>query len=195
MSNAFTIGHSTRTVDELIALLREHGIRLLVDVRRFPGSRRHPQFGKEALQHTLAGAGIAYRHAEALGGRRPVDPDSVSSGWRNAGFRGYADYMQTPEFGAALAELESLIASTRVAVMCAEAVPWRCHRNLIADALVAHGHDVFHIIAAGDVRAHALPPHARITGDQRVTYPGNVRSEGRGERSEKQGRDDQLGML
>ncbi|MGH7506041.1 MAG: DUF488 family protein, partial [Longimicrobiales bacterium] len=98
------------------------------------------------------------------------------------------------EFGAALAELESLIASTPTAMMCAEAVPWRCHRNLIADALVAHGHDVLHIIAAGDVRAHALPPHARITGDQRVTYPGDSRREGRGERSEK-GRDDQLGML
>jgi uncharacterized protein (DUF488 family) len=167
----FTVGHSTRPQDELIAILKEAGVELLVDVRRFPGSRRHPQFGKEALSAGLAAAGIAYRHEPDLGGRREPRPDSPNTAWRVAGFRGYADHMASAEFRAAL---ERLVAQqeTPTAVMCAEAVPWKCHRQLIADALVARGVDVVHLLGRGRRETHVLNPNAVAGPDGVVVYPG-----------------------
>ena len=165
----FTVGHSTRAPDELIAILREAGVELLVDVRRFPGSRRHPQFGKEALRAGLAAAGIDYRHEPDLGGRREPRPDSPNTAWRVAGFRGYADHMASPEFRAAL---DRLIAQqqTPTAVMCAEAVPWKCHRQLIADALVARGVEVVHLLGPGQRQPHVLNPAAVFRGDGALVY-------------------------
>ena len=167
----FTVGHSTRAQDELIAILREAGVELLVDVRRFPGSRRHPQFGREALRAGLAAAGIAYRHEPDLGGRREPRPDSPNTAWRVAGFRGYADHMASAEFRAAL---ERLIAppDTPTAVMCAEAVPWKCHRQLIADALAARGAEVVHLLGPGQRKIHVLNPNAVASHDGVVVYPG-----------------------
>ena len=156
----FTIGHSTRPLEEFIGLLKREGVTHLADVRAFPVSRRHPHFNRELLDPALASAGVAYTHFPALGGRRKTRPDSRNTAWRNDGFRGYADYMETPEFGAAL---DSLIAAadSPTAVMCAEAVPWRCHRTLIADALTARGIDVLHIMDAG-AKPHSLTAFARI---------------------------------
>lgn len=170
----YTIGHSTRTIEEFLELLREHEIRTLADVRRFPGSRRYPQFGSEALARALAQAGIAYRHVEALGGRRRPRPDSPNDAWRNPQFRGYADHMDTPEFGSALAALLQAAADSRLAIMCAEAVPWQCHRQLISDALVARGVRVVHILEPGKTSDHELSEHARVTRAGRVAYPGNA---------------------
>ena len=171
MGTVHTIGHSTRTAEELIGLLRAYGVRVLVDVRRFPASRRHPHFGREVLGRTLEAAGVEYVHEEALGGRRAVEPQSINVGWRNRSFRGYADYMGTPPFAAALERLESRAAGKGTAILCAEAVPWRCHRGLIADALVARGHDVFHILGPDDARPHVMHEHARVRADGRVIYP------------------------
>lgn len=165
----YTIGHSTRTIDEFLALLEREGIRHLADVRTYPASRRHPHFNADALRRALDERGIAYTHHPSLGGRRRPVADSANTGWRNAGFRGYADHMRTPEFGGALVELEALAARTVTTVMCAEAVPWRCHRTLIADALVARGDEVRHIMDAG-AKLHALTPFA-VVHDGRVTYP------------------------
>lgn len=167
----FTIGHSTRGLDEFIALLEAHGIDELVDVRRFPGSRRHPQFGSAALEASLAQAGMAYRHAEVLGGRRDVRADSPHGAWRNTSFRGYADHMDTAEFQAALEEVLTEAESRNVVVMCAEAVPWRCHRNLIADAATARGVTVLHIHTPERAEPHALSKHARARADGTVEYP------------------------
>jgi uncharacterized protein (DUF488 family) len=153
----YTVGHSTRPQEELITILKEAGVELLVDVRRFPGSRRHPQFGKEALRAGLAEAAIAYRHEPDLGGRRDPRPDSPNTAWRVAGFRGYADHMASPEFRAALERL-IVPAAGPAAVMCAEAVPWKCHRQLIADALVARGVEVVHLLGAGQRQPHSLNP-------------------------------------
>ncbi len=172
MALIYTIGHSTRPVSELIGLLREHGVDVLVDVRRFPGSRRHPQYGREALETALAEAGLAYVHEPDLGGRREPGPDSPNTHWRERGFRGYADYMRTPAFAAALARLRALARERPCAIMCAEAVPWRCHRQLIADALVAAGDDVAHITGPGPARPHVLNAAARIAPDGTLTYPG-----------------------
>lgn len=175
----FTIGHSTRGIDEFIALLRENGIELLVDVRRFPGSRRHPQFGSHELAATLADAGIAYRHEEALGGRRAGDPSagpSPNTAWRQASFRAYADYMATPPFRAALERLMADAAVRRPTVMCAEAVPWRCHRRLITDALLARGVPVLDIIGPGRAAPAALSPHAVVRGDG-VIYPATPQAD------------------
>jgi uncharacterized protein (DUF488 family) len=169
----FTVGHSTRAAQELLALLREASVPLLVDVRRFPGSRRHPQFAREALSRALEAEGIAYRHEPDLGGRREARPDSSNLAWRNAAFRGYADHMATPEFERALDGL--LAAPPRTAVMCAEALPWRCHRQLIADALVARGADVRHLLAPGRQQPHALHVDARVDAAGRVTYPRATR--------------------
>src|SRR6185295_8246212 len=130
----FTIGHSTRAIEELLELLAEHGVRVLVDVRRYPASRRHPQFSREALAASLARAGIEYVHEPDLGGRRAARPDSQHTAWRVEAFRGYADHMETPEFKAALERLQRRAAETPTAILCAEAVPWRCHRRLISDA-------------------------------------------------------------
>ncbi|MGH7648013.1 MAG: DUF488 family protein [Gemmatimonadaceae bacterium] len=144
----YTIGHSTRELDDFIALLEREHIQHLADVRSFPGSRRYPHFGREALAASLETRGIAYSHHPALGGRRHARADSPNGAWRNESFRGYADYMLTPEFATALDNLLDLAAHERTVIMCAEAVPWRCHRSLISDALVARGVDVRHILDA-----------------------------------------------
>jgi uncharacterized protein (DUF488 family) len=167
----WTIGHSTRTVEALVDLLRAHGIRRLADVRTLPRSRRNPQFNTDALPGPLAEAGISYVHVSRLGGLRRARPDSPNTAWRTPGFRGYADHMQTPEFAAALDGLLAEAAEAPTAVMCAEAVPWRCHRWLLADALVARGEPVAHIVSADAAPPHTLTPPARVDGP-RVTYPG-----------------------
>jgi len=174
----FTIGHSTRSAGELIAILAEAGIERLVDVRRFPASRRHPQFGRDALAAALAEAGIAYRHEPDLGGRRPPRPDSPNTAWRVAAFRGYADHMDSREFRAALERLLAGAAERPTAVMCAEAVPWRCHRRLIADALVARGIAVVHLLAPGRSDPHVLSPDARVLPDHRLVYPAPADAQG-----------------
>ncbi len=167
----FTIGHSTRTAEEFLALLHENGILLLVDVRRFPGSRRHPQFGSAELAGSLRAAGIDYRHEPDLGGRRHPRPDSPNTAWRNASFRAYADHMDSPEFRTALERLLADSEARPTTVMCAEAVPWRCHRNLIADALIARGVPVLDVLAQGKTVPHALNPHAVVLAGGRVVYP------------------------
>ena len=167
-----TIGHSTRSAEELIRLLTIHGVRRLVDVRTVPRSARNPQFGREALAASLAAAGLGYLHVPALGGLRKPRPDSRNTAWRNEGFRGYADYMETEAFERALGELIERARRERIVVMCAEAVPWRCHRSLLADALVARGVPVRHVLGPGDPPPHRLSPHARVDAGGRVGYPG-----------------------
>jgi uncharacterized protein (DUF488 family) len=168
----FTIGHSTRSMDDLMALLHRHGIRRLVDVRRYPGSRRHPQFNREAMTLSLEAGGIEYRHAPELGGRRDAaNEDSPNQGLRNASFRAYADYMGTPDFQAALDALVAEAADRPVAILCAEAVPWRCHRNLISDAVAARGVEVRHIVGDGEAKRHELHSAARVDHAGRLTYP------------------------
>jgi uncharacterized protein (DUF488 family) len=169
----YTIGHSTRTIEQFIALLRENGVELLVDVRRFPGSRRHPQFGSAALAASLAAAGVGYVHAEALGGRRSSEAGAASpnTAWRNGAFRAYADYMATPEFRAALDRLVGLSRERTAAIMCAEAVPWRCHRRLITDALLARGISVADITGPGGATPARLSAHAVIRPDGTLIYP------------------------
>ena len=166
----YTIGHSTRSLDELIGLLREHKIGRLADIRRYPGSRRYPHFSREALAVSLPPHGIEYVHIPELGGRRKPAADSPNTAWRNEQFRGYADYMATPEFGRALDGL--LTSAVPTAIMCAEAVPWRCHRNLVADELTRRGHEVVHIIGPGASHKHVMNPHARIEND-RLVYPSS----------------------
>lgn len=168
---AFTIGHSTRSVEEFIALLLAHHIELVVDVRTMPRSRRNPQFNRETLPHSLQAADIGYEHVAALGGFRRPSPQSPNVGWRNASFRGYADYMQTAAFTAAIETLSERAERQRLAVMCAEAVPWRCHRSLIADALVVRGMRVEEIISTTRTQPHALTSFAHAEGTT-VTYPG-----------------------
>lgn len=167
----YTIGHSTRSFDELVELLRAHGIERLVDVRTVPRSRTNPQFNRDTFGPALRNRRIAYRHMKELGGLRRARPDSVNTGWRNASFRGFADYMQTDEFRAALDELEALAAEKATAIMCAEAVPWRCHRSLIADALIARGHEVRDIMSPTSAKPRTLNPMAKVEGDE-ITYPG-----------------------
>lgn len=166
----WTIGHSTRSAGELIGLLRAHAIQQLADVRLIPFSRRNPQFHVEALERELVKAGMSYRGMKALGGRRKPLADSVNLGWRNEGFRGYADYMQTREFGGALDELLDLAAARPTSIMCAEALPWRCHRSLIADAALARGWTVRHILSSARADEHELTSFARIL-DGRLIYP------------------------
>ncbi len=170
----FTVGHSTRPVEQFIALLAENAVDLLVDVRRFPGSRRFPQFGRDALAASLAAAGVTYRHEAGLGGRRTPAPESPNTYWRNAGFRGYADHLATDEARTALERLVNEQGLHRPAVMCAEAVPWRCHRQLIADALVARGIEVRHILSSGRTELHALSAGARVLSGGRLVYPGGA---------------------
>jgi len=158
----FTIGHSTRSADEFINLLELQSVRLLIDVRRFPYSRKYPHFNTDVLQKSLAAHGIAYRHIQELGGRRSPRPDSVNTVWRNASFRGYADYMQTPEFIAGITELEALALQQVSAIMCSEAVWWRCHRALISDYLAARGWKVMHILSATNVPEHTFTKPARV---------------------------------
>ena len=163
ISRIWTIGHSTRKIDVFISLLEENGIKLLADVRMYPGSKRYPQFGREALAKSLSEAGIGYEHFPELGGRRRVKPDSKNTAWRNEMFRGYADYMETEGFRkgiAGLLELAEKIGPT--AIMCAEAVWWRCHRSLISDYLKARGVEVLHILDHNKVEPHPYTSAARI---------------------------------
>ena len=171
MTDLFTVGHSTRPIDEFLALLTGHRIARLVDVRTVPRSRHNPQFGSDLLPPALDRAGIAYTHLPALGGLRHTRTDSPNTAWKNASFRGYADYMLTPDFDRALDDLIAMVARERVAIMCAEAVPWRCHRSLIADALTARGIPVTHILSAGRTQPHTMTSFAHVEGTQ-VTYPG-----------------------
>lgn len=166
----FTIGHSTRSAEELLDLLRAWGVEALVDVRRFPGSRRHPQFNRENLAASLAEAGIEYHHEEDLGGRRAAAPESANRYWRNQGFRGYADHMATPAFAAALERLQEIADRATVAVMCAEAVHWRCHRNLLSDALALGGREVRHIADERNASRHEPNAAARMGGQGVVVY-------------------------
>jgi len=167
----WTVGHSTRPIEELLKLLAAGEIQLLADVRRFPGSRRHPQFGQEALAASLADAGIEYRHFVDLGGRRSKRlPDSPNRGWRVEQFNAYADYMQSGEFLAALDDLMSVARDKRTAIMCSEALPQKCHRRIIADALVARGWQVRHLLSPKRIEDHQLTPFARVEGAE-ITYP------------------------
>lgn len=166
-----TIGHSTRPIDEFIALLSENGVSALVDVRRFPGSRTHPSYNRESLAASLGAVGIAYRHEPDLGGRRSVQPGSRNTAWRNSGFRGYADWMATPAFREALDRLVKGATDRPTAVMCAEAVPWRCHRNLLADALVLSDVRVVHIIGQGRASEHEVHEAARRDAHGCIVYP------------------------
>jgi len=165
-----TVGHSSRTLEELIALLRAHGVERVADIRTIPRSRRNPQFNRETLAADLRAAGIGYVHLAKLGGLRHARKDSVNLGWRNASFRGFADYMQTPEFEAGLARLLKLAEKKRTAIMCAEAVPWRCHRSLVADPLTVRGVRVAHIMSRTTARKHKRTSFARVRGHT-VTYP------------------------
>ena len=172
-----TIGHSTRTIEEFIRLLATHGATCVVDVRTLPRSRRNPQFNQDTLPGSLKVAGIDYTHVAGLGGLRRPKPDSINTGWKNASFRGYADHMQTPEFAASLENLVKLAKKERVVLMCAEAVPWRCHRSLIADALVAQGVPTRHIMSESRMEAHALRSFAKRRGIN-VSYPlGDAQTE------------------
>jgi uncharacterized protein (DUF488 family) len=175
MHPVWTVGHSTLEATDFLALLKPHGIELLADIRRYPVSRRYPWFNAGALAAGLAPEGIAYRHFEALGGRRSVRPDSRNTLWRNASFRGYADYMETPEFKAALEELERVASAKRTAILCSEAVWWRCHRQLVADALTARGIEVRHIAGTGGTRAHALTKGARVEEGEPVYTANDIR--------------------
>lgn len=165
----YTIGHSTRTLDELLGLLAAHGIEAIADVRRHPGSRRHPHFASDALAASLAARGLGYAWMPALGGRRRARPDSPHRAWREESFRAYADHMDGAEFREALATLMAQAAERPTAIMCAEAVPWRCHRQLIADALLARGVEVRDIVGPGPAKVHTLTRHARLCGE-RVVY-------------------------
>lgn len=169
-STIWTIGHSTRPIGELLGLLRTHEIGLLVDVRTVPRSRYNPQFNRDALAHSLHGAGLRYRHLPELGGLRKPRKDSVNQGWRNDSFRGYADYMQTDQFREALEELMGESRLQPTAMMCAEALPWRCHRSLIADMLTIRGWAVRHIMSRNEVRGHSLTTFA-VVQDGTLTYP------------------------
>ena len=165
----WTIGHSTREWGVFVSMLGEAAIEVLVDVRRFAGSRRNPQFSGEAMARELPGAGIEYMPMPALGGRRAARKDSANTAWRNAGFRGYADYMDTPAFAEARERLAAIARECRSAVMCAEAMWWQCHRGLIADDFKAHGWDVVHLLGPGRSESHPYTAAARIV-DGRLDY-------------------------
>ena len=167
MPRIWTIGHSTRSLEELVALLQENGVERLADIRRYPGSRRYPHFSKESLERELPRQGIEYVHMAELGGRRKPAPDSPNRGLRNEQFRAYADHMGTAEFREAVDRL--LQSDKRTAFMCAEAVPWRCHRGLLSDELLRRGFDVTHILGTGQTQAHAMNKIARVEGE-RILY-------------------------
>jgi len=172
----FTIGHSTRSLEELIEILLAHGVAVLADVRTVPRSRRVPQFNAETLGRDLAKAGIEYHPMPALGGLRRTKADSINTAWRNASFRGYADYMQTKAFEAGLKELIKIARAKPTAIMCAEAVPWRCHRSLIADALLVHNWQVIDLMSKTSAKPHKLTPFAKVEGT-RITYPAEALDE------------------
>ena len=167
----YTIGHSTHPAEQFLALLRAHEVRQIADIRTVPKSRRHPQFTADVLASYLDAHGIAYRHFPSLGGLRKPRPDSVNSGWRHPSFRGYADHMGTAEFSAGVDALLAFAGDGRTAVMCAEAVWWQCHRQLLADALTARGVPVLHIVGPGAAKPHRLSDFAKVHGAD-ITYPG-----------------------
>ena len=168
-----TVGHSTRTLADFVELLKSNAVSRLIDVRTVPRSRHNPQFNTDTLPMALEAEGISYEHIPGLGGFRPTHPGSRNTGWRNKSFRGYADYMQTPEFAVHLRALISVAHHDRIALMCAEAVPWRCHRSLIGDALLVHGLRVEEIVGAGRRREHVLTRFAKVKGTT-ITYPPDV---------------------
>ncbi len=169
-TRVLTIGHSTRTIEEFVSILKAHGVTCVVDIRTVPRSRHNPQFNRETLPAALKPAGIAYLHLAGLGGLRRPKADSINTAWKNASFRGFADYMQTSEFKQTLDSFIELANEARVALMCAEAVPWRCHRSLIADALLARGIPTEHIMSKTRRNAHSLRAFAKKSGVT-VTYP------------------------
>ena len=170
MTRIWTIGHSTRTIEEFIEALQANGIKLVADVRLLPGSKRHPQFNKEELARSLREGGIGYEHFPELGGRRKPRRDSRNTAWRNDAFRGYADYMETPEFANGIARLQEMAdRDGATAIMCAEAVWWKCHRSLIADYLKAQGFDVIHILDANKIDPHPFTSAANIV-DGKLDY-------------------------
>ncbi len=171
MTTLYTIGHSTRSADEFRALLAAHGIERLVDIRKFPASRRFPHFNAQPLAEFLAQAGIEYRHEADLGGRRRGTADSPNGYWRNASFRAFADHMASEPFAAAIDRLVALAAERPTAILCAEAVPWRCHRWLVSDAVLARGVNVVHLLDAQHAEPHVLNPAARVDERGRLTYP------------------------
>ena len=166
----YTVGHSTHAIDEFLVMLQAYSIEVLVDVRTVPKSRHNPQFMQERLRESLGRAGLEYRHMKSLGGLRRAAAESPNAGWRNASFRGYADYMRTPEFARGLEELIAIAPSVRTAIMCAEAVPWRCHRSLIGDALLVRGIRVVDIMSETQSKPHELTTFARVNGTE-ITYP------------------------
>ena len=170
-ATVWTLGHSTRPWEDFLAVLAAHAIEAIADVRRFPASRRHPHFNREALQFALPTAGIDYLWLPQLGGRRTPRPDSPNSGWRNASFRGYADHLSSIEFADGLAKLLALAARRRTAMMCSEAVWWRCHRGLVSDVLKLRGVQVLHVESAAPAREHPWTPPARVEGGK-LSYPG-----------------------
>ena len=170
IGTVFTVGHSTLPIERFLQLLATYRIEQLADVRTVPRSRRNPQFNADAIDESLKGAGIVYVPLRELGGLRKPLRDSPNAGWRNESFRGYADYMQTPEFADGLARLVELAGERRTAIMCAEAVPWRCHRSLVADALSVRGIGVVEILSETSYREHSLTPFARVSGTT-ITYP------------------------
>jgi uncharacterized protein (DUF488 family) len=167
----WTIGHSTHSIDAFVGLLATHGIALVADIRAVPRSRRHPHFDGDALALSLPERGVRYVHLPRLGGRRRADKESPNDAWRNPSFRAYADYAMSEQFAHGLAQLRRLAAARRTAVMCAEALWWRCHRRLVADRLVVAGDTVCHISSIGGVSAHRLTPYATVEPDGRITYP------------------------
>jgi len=169
-SIVLTIGHSTRTLEEFIGLLQKHAVSRVIDVRTVPRSRHNPQFNKASLPGSLKKAGLSYVHLPGLGGLRHARRDSLNLGWHNASFRGYADYMQTPEFEKSLEELVQWAKQDRIVLMCAEAVPWRCHRSLIADALLVRGIRAEDIMSPSRRQVHTLTPFAKVRGTT-ITYP------------------------
>jgi uncharacterized protein (DUF488 family) len=178
-AGVLTIGHSTRTFEKFLELLQSYEVKQLVDIRRFPRSRRVPQFNSDVLDRSLQKSGIRYLHLEELGGRRRPKKDSVNRGWRNSSFQGYADYMQTAQFQEGTDRLLEIARLARSAILCAEALPWRCHRSLVADALVVCGVHVGHILDETTAHPHQLTAFARVEG-QTITYPEGI-PDGRGQ--------------
>lgn len=170
MDTIYTIGHSTRPIEEFIELLKAHSITQLVDIRTIPKSRHNPQYGQDELERSLVSAGIKYAYLKKLGGLRPAAKDSINDAWRNKSFRNYADYMQTDDFRQGIHELMDVAGSETTAIMCAEAVPWRCHRSLVSDALLTRGVPVCEIIGNGNTREHSLTSFAVVNGTD-ITYP------------------------
>jgi uncharacterized protein (DUF488 family) len=173
LNSLWTIGHSNHSLEKFLQILAGHNIKLVIDVRRFPASRKWPHFNAAALAESLPAGGFAYAGMPELGGRRKARADSPHTAWRVEAFRGYADFTDTPEFAQGLEKLIALARQKRAAVICAEALPWRCHRSLIADALTARGWDVFDILSEKEARPHRLPDFARVTAN-RVIYDGGV---------------------